>query len=225
MSKKPIKKSDEQKHWLSRGRNRYIKSKLEYHLIVCEGTETEPNYFETLKSKISGQNKEKITIKIIGKGRGTTNLLEEAKKEVQKSTNYISNVWLIYDKDDFTNDSFNKVEEECEELNKQDETIYNAIWSNESIETWILLHFIKFDTPIKRSDCIKKINENFKQRKLGKYYKNDKDLYNKLNPYLNNAIENAKWLEKQYENIQPAEMNPCTKVYKLVELLNKYIDS
>lgn len=142
MSKKPIKKSDEQKHWLSRGRNKYIKSKLEYHLIVCEGTQTEPNYFETLKSKISGQNEEKITIKIIGKGRGTTNLLEDAKKEVQKSTNYISNVWL----------------------------------------------------------------------------------YNKLSPYLMSAIENAKWLESQYkENQQPSEMNPCTKVYRLVELLNKYI--
>lgn len=223
MSKKPIKKSDEQKDWLSKRKNRCIKSKLEYHLIVCEGTETEPNYFETLKAKISGQNKEKITIKIIGKGRGTTNLLEEAKKQVQKSTNYISNVWLIYDKDDFSDESFNRVVQDCIEINKQENTIYNAIWSNESIETWILLHFIKFDTPMRRNDCIRKINENFKQRNLGKYHKNDKELYNKLNPYLANAIKNAKWLETRYENTLPSEMNPCTKVYKLVELLNKYI--
>lgn len=76
---------------------------------------------------------------------------------------------------------------------------------------------------MRRSDCIRKINENFKQRNLGKYHKNDKELYNKLNPYLANAINNAKWLETRYENTLPSEMNPCTKVYKLVELLNKYI--
>lgn len=223
MSKKPMKKSEEQKDWLNKRRNRYIKSKLEYHLIVCEGIETEPNYFEALKTKISGQNKEKITIKIIGTGRGTTNLLKEAKKEVQKSTNYISNVWLIYDKDDFSDESFDKVVQDCIEINEQENTIYNAIWSNESIETWILLHFIRFDTPMRRKDCIKKIDENFRKRNLGKYYKNDKELYNKLNPYLKDAIQNAKWLEARYENVLPSEMNPCTKVYKLVELLNRYI--
>lgn len=224
MSKKPIKKSDEQKDWLSKRKSRYIKSKLEYHLIVCEGTETEPNYFGALKQKISEENSKKITIKIIGKGRGTTNLLEEAKKELQKTTNYISNVWLIYDKDEFTNESFNVVAKECKKINELDSTMYNAIWSNESIETWILLHFIRFSTPMKRKDCIKKINENFKKRNIGKYSKNDKELYDKLSPYLITAIENAKWLEEQYdENENPSEMNPCTKVYKLVELLNKYI--
>lgn len=225
MSKKPVKRSDKQKEWIDKRNTKNIRSKLEYHLIICEGTKTEPNYFETLKNTIYGQSKEKITIKIIGKGRGTTTLLEEAKKEVQKSTNYISNVWLIFDKDDFSDDSFNKVIQECEEINKQDETIYNPIWSNESFETWILLHFIRLEAPLKRKECISKINENYKKNSIiGKYEKNDKKLYYKLAPYVKDAIQNAKWLEGRYDNtITPAKMNPCTKVYKLVELLNKYI--
>ncbi len=222
MSKKPIKKSDEEKGWIKERQNRIIKSQLEYHLIVCEGTKTEPNYFEAIKENISGRNKEKISIEIVGIGKGTTNLLQEAKKKVQKSTNYVSNVWLVYDKDEFSDSSFNDVVNECVELNKQDGTIYNPIWSNESIETWILLHFIRFDTPLGRKDCIKKINENFKQRGLGKYRKNDEKLYNILEPYLKFAVNNAKWLESTYNNKLPSEMNPCTKVYKLVELLNKY---
>ena len=117
----------------------------------------------------------------------------------------------------------NEVQEKCIEINKQEETIYNPIWSNESIETWILLHFIKFDIPISRNNCIKKINQNFAQRNLGKYKKNDEDLYDKLSPYLSTAIQNAKWLDSKSENKLPSEMNPCTRVYKLVELLNKYI--
>jgi len=72
MSKKPIKKSDEDKSWIKKRPNRIIKSKLEYHLIICEGTKTEPNYFKEIKEKISKQNRKKITIEIIGKGKGTT---------------------------------------------------------------------------------------------------------------------------------------------------------
>lgn len=224
MSKKPTKKSDENKTWISKRKNRYIKSSLEYYLIICEGTKTEPNYFNEIKEKMSDNNKNKITIEIVGIGKGTTNLLEYAKKKVQKSTNYISNVWLIYDKDDFSNESFNKVEEECKKINKEEQTIYNAIWSNESIETWILLHFIRFDIPMSRKDCIKKINQNFKQNKIGEYKKNSSNLYEKLQPYLDVAIENAKWLDKKNKNNKPSDSNPCTKVYKLVEILNKYIE-
>lgn len=44
--KKPTKISDIDKQWaLNARKDRRIKSKLEYHLIICEGTQTEPNYF------------------------------------------------------------------------------------------------------------------------------------------------------------------------------------
>lgn len=86
----------------------------------------------------------------------------------------------------------------------------------------MLLHFIRFDTAIARSEVIKKVNENFLKQKLGKYKKNDEELYNKLKPYLDEAISNAKWLETRYNGEKPAQMNPCTKVYTLVELLKKY---
>lgn len=67
MSKKTIKKSDASKDWIQKRKNRKIESKLEYHLIVCEGTETEPNYFEAIKSKIKKQRNDKITIKLLEK--------------------------------------------------------------------------------------------------------------------------------------------------------------
>lgn len=224
MSKKPTKRSDIDKPWIKERKDKIIKSKLEYHLIICEGTKTEPNYFNGIKGNITERNREKLTIEIIGKGVGTTYLLKEAIKKVQHSTNFISNVWLIYDKDEFTDESFNKVVDECIKINKDNNTVYHPIWSNESIETWFLLHFIRFDTPMGRRDCIKKINENFERRGLGKYKKNDCEIYNKLKQYVNIAIGNAKWQVSQYDkNENPSEMNPSTRVYELVELLNKYI--
>ncbi len=225
MSKKPIKKSDEGKNWITKRKDRAIRSKLEYHLIICEGTKTEPNYFMAMREDINMDNKNKITIEVIGKGRSTTNLLDIAIKKIRTSANYISNVWLVYDKDEFTNESFNETSKMCDKINEQGETEYNAIWSNESIELWFLLHFIKFDTKIGRKVYIEKLNENLKKKKLDKYQKNDKQLYNKLKPYLEDAIQNAKWLEANYSrDALPSEMNPCTKVYKLVEVLKKYID-
>ena len=68
-----------------------------------------------------------------------------------------------------------------------------------------------------------KINENFRQKNLGTYQKNDENLYQKLTPYVAIAIQNAKWLDAKYTSELPAKRNPCTKVYELVELLHKYI--
>lgn len=224
MSKKPIKKSDEGKNWISKRRDRAIKSKLEYHLIICEGTKTEPNYFTAMKQDIGGDNKDKISIEVIGEGRGTTNLLEKAIKLVRNSPNYISYAWIVYDKDDFSEESFNQVTQKCEVMNRKEETKFYPIWSNESIEVWFLLHFNKIDSKIGRKDCIKKLNENFKQHNIGTYRKNDEELYEKLKPYIYTAIQNAKWLEGRYDaKLTPAEMNPCTRVYKLVELLTKFM--
>ena len=53
MSLKPLKKSDLGKDWVRKDRYvRKIGIQPEYHLIVTEGTGTEPNYFETIKKII-----------------------------------------------------------------------------------------------------------------------------------------------------------------------------
>lgn len=109
-------------------------------------------------------------------------------------------------------------------INKEEDTIYQPFDQMMCIETWILLHFIRFDTPINRKDCIKKLNNHFKQNKLGKYEKNDENLYERIKPYEETAIKNAKWLESRFDNNElPAQMNPCTQVHHLIEFLNKYI--
>ena len=53
MSLKPVKKSDQEKDWLKKRNDKKINIFPEYHLIVTEGTKTEPNYFEAIKLRIN----------------------------------------------------------------------------------------------------------------------------------------------------------------------------
>ena len=53
MSLKPPKKSDLGKSWMKPRRDKNILIRPEYHLIVTEGTETEPQYFEAIRMDIS----------------------------------------------------------------------------------------------------------------------------------------------------------------------------
>jgi hypothetical protein len=48
MSLKPLKKSDLGKDWVTGRKEKRVRLQPEYNLIITEGTETEPKYFEGL---------------------------------------------------------------------------------------------------------------------------------------------------------------------------------
>ena len=58
--------------------DRAIRIQPEYHLIVTEGTDTEPAYFESVKNVINKQYPKKIQLEIYGKGDNTVSLFEKA---------------------------------------------------------------------------------------------------------------------------------------------------
>ena len=63
------------------------------------------------------------------------NLFDFTSKEVSKVNIPYGKVFVVFDKDDFTPNAFNKAIEKCENNG------YIALWSNECIELWFLLHF------------------------------------------------------------------------------------
>ena len=71
---------------ISPRRDRNIIIAPEYHLIVTEGTKTEPKYFQGLKSDINYKYQNRISIDIegVGQGANTVTLLERAVKIVSK---------------------------------------------------------------------------------------------------------------------------------------------
>lgn len=222
MSKKPIKKTDSNKVWM-RPRNRTARIVApEFHLIVTEGTKTEPNYFEGLKQEINYKFPGRVSIQIegIGQGKNTLTLLECAQKLVSPIGKYsdVKHVWLVYDKDEFLDDSFDNTELRCKDLSNENIT-YHALWSNECIEYWFLLHFNYLDSTLHRSQYFPKLTEY-----LGsKYKKNRDDIYDLLKPYMPQAINNAKRILDSYGNLPPSQCTPGTTVYKIFEKLQYYL--
>lgn len=113
MSLKPLRKSDLDKNWMKARRDKPKKIQPEYHLIVTEGTDTEPAYFGTMKNIINRAYPDRIKLNIYGAGDNTLSLFQKAKQIVSASANGYKHVWVVYDTDDFPADHINKTAELC----------------------------------------------------------------------------------------------------------------
>ena len=104
MSLKPVKKSDLGKTWMNPRKGKRILIQPEYHLIVTEGTKTEPNYFKALQDNIHEKYKNRIRLEIHGEGNNTISLFDRAIQIVRNSGITYKHVWIVYDVDDFPAD-------------------------------------------------------------------------------------------------------------------------
>lgn len=86
-----------------------------------------------------------------------------------------------------------------------------------------MLHFNYVDSDLHRSEYYPKLTEWFSNIGQGNYAKNRDDIYSVLLPYLDDAIRNAKRLDKMNQDRTPANASPGTQVYKLLELLKQYL--
>ena len=183
------------------------------YLIVCEGEQTEPNYFKAL---VGGRNSRVLSVDVLGMGESTCRLVRTAMEERDKSPIEYDRVWTVFDKDDFID--FN----EAIDLARSNDI--NAAWSNESFELWYYLHFQYLDTPITRAQYIEALNREIRKYEPGySYAKNDRATFAILCQYgnLDMAIRHAERLETFYHDTNYATHKPCTKVHHLVmELLN-----
>lgn len=223
MSLKPSKKSDSDKEWMSKRADRKKLINPEYHLIVTEGIKTEPNYFQGIKKRINRDYRERIHLEIEGEGTNTVELFEEAKRIVDKNPNGYRHVWIVYDTDDFPAESINKVVELCKE-NSTAECTYHAVWSNQCIEFWFLLHFSFEQSDLHRNQYFEKLSRCFRDNGVaGTYEKNREDIFEILLPFLGNAIRNASKLDELNKGKTPANSCPGTKVFELMKKLKFYL--
>lgn len=222
MSLKPPKKSDLDKSWMKKRRDKAIKIQPEYHLIVTEGTETEPQYFRAIRDVINKQYRDKIQLDIFGEGDNTLSLFEKARRRALENPNGYKHVWVIYDTDDFPDDHINRTAELCGQSSTA-ETQFHAIWSNQCIELWYLLHFGFFQSDIHRKEYWSKLTEWLVSMGAGEYAKGRADMYTVLRPFMDIAIANAKKLDAINIGRTPAGSAPGTKVYELIEKLKPYL--
>ena len=168
-------------------------------LIVCEGSKTEPYYF----------NEFRVPGRVIGLGVSPIQLVDEAQR-LRDEGDY-DQVWCVFDRDDWPIDNFSGA------ISKARKKGIKVAYTNEAFELWYLLHFNYHDTGIGREEYKSRLSFH-----LGKtYFKNSKTIYDELKPNVNNAIHNAELLLTQYDPSKPGADNPSTTVHLLVkEVLN-----
>lgn len=195
-------------------------------LIVCEGKNTEPSYFEQFKLSLA-------TIKTVGKGFNTTSLVKHA-IALSKKGNY-AKVWCVFDADPKPDNP------------KQAQNFNNAIkmatakkfgiaYSNQAFEYWLLLHFEDHHGgALHRDKYDEKINSYLKKAGVNYDGKGDKIVSEKLFEILMSidektkkervdlAIERAERNYKKWNHHNPAKEESTTKVFDLVRELKSYL--
>lgn len=168
-------------------------------LIVCEGKQTEPNYFKSFR----------VNAVVEVKGVG---VVEYAQK-LRRQSEY-THVWVVFDRDEFTAEEFNAAIEKARQ-NKID-----VAYSNQAFELWYVLHFYFCDTAQTRQDYQAILSQELARP----YQKNAVHLFDILKDRQAQAIYNARRLLEMYQLVHnPATDNPCTTVHILVEQLNQFV--
>lgn len=181
-------------------------------LIICEGVNTEPDYFNAFR--LTSAN-----VKAIGQGMGTVALIQKAinikEQEKQKGRTYNQN-WVVFDKDDFPDVDFNAA------IALARKNGFEVAYSNQAFEYWFLLHFNLYQGALHRSRYEKMLSDL-----LGFPYSKKSGVSNKmfniLFPKQMQAINYAKTVMKQFSGDNPSQKESSTTVYLLVEELNKYL--
>lgn len=195
--------------------------------IFSEGTCTEPNYFKSFRERInkSAIYKDSVIVKPIGLGLNTTQVVNEARKFIDREKIKNADVWCVIDKDDFPDDHFDRVEQICEQYTKNGENNFYCAWSNQSFEYWYILHFDYYASDNDRKKYIEFLDKQFKKYGLSGYSKEYEKNWEVLEQYGDpkKAIKRAKSRLNECRGLNPSKCRPATKVCMLVEELAKYL--
>ncbi len=190
-------------------------------LIVCEGENTEPSYFNQFRVTSA-------KVKSVGEGYNTVSLVNRA-AELAQQGNY-EKVWCVFDKDDFKDEDFNSAIQIAEVNN------FGVAYSNQAFEYWLILHFNDHQGGGMHRDSYNKIINDllkpFKESYDGKGSKIiSEDFFELLDGYdsktnrkrVDLAIDRAKRNYEQLDHINPAKEESSTTVFRLVRELIKYV--
>lgn len=181
-------------------------------LIVCEGKETEMNYFRRFNSRGCG-----VRIKPIHRGcTDPKSIVVEAKKAIREYSIDFDNgdeVWCVFDLDHSTNEDLEVAVQDAESNN------IGVALSNPCIELWYLVHF----EMIHSQKTIAETEEKLKSHING--YTKSMDVYDLLKDKLDDAISRAKQMNEKHNEddtkLFSRESNPSSQIFKLVESIKR----
>lgn len=178
-------------------------------LIVCEGQQTEKDYFEYLKRRYKLSTAE---VKVKEDGGSSPNsvfkdALELYNNSLENNQVAYDVVYCVYDQDEFSqhSDVKNKIKQQKN---------FNRIFSNPCFEIWYLFHYNKTAKPFAKKGK-KTASQQVKSQVEALLKKNGSNYLEYLFDYTDKAIKNAK------ENSKQGIRNPYTNVYLLVEKMRE----
>lgn len=187
--------------------------------IACEGSNTEPLYFEKLNEIMEDDDNYPYAITVYPDKEVDDNPKTDAigliNVAIERKADF-DELWVVFDKDGYTK---HKEAFELAEANK-----INIAFSSISFETWVLLHFERNYNSFAKSANI--INEKFHNNDtyLTDYAKSGHyNVYPKIHTKTKKAFENASWLRNWINTNKNQcaiyEFNPYTDIDFLVKKL------
>ncbi len=193
-------------------------------LIICEGENTEPYYFQGFP----------VPTKLVlteGGCNSKTSLVEYA-LEVQKLEKYAGReIWCVFDFDVKPDEAATQPKDFNNAIQLAEQNGLKVAWSNDAFELWFVLHYDLLEAPLTRHQLYPVLKEKWNLESFSKEAKTRefcKDHYSRHNGQNNAsqqlAIRRARSLHEKYNGDKDfSRQCPCTTVYLLVEELNKYI--
>jgi hypothetical protein len=209
--KKFLEKRKEQNIARFKNNSKVIKQSF---LIICEGENTEPDYFNEFKLGSA-------RVEAVGKGMNTISLVRQAvqlKKEYLKRDMKFDQYWVVFDKDDWTEVDFNNA------IAIARASDFKVAYSNQAFEYWFMLHFNLHQGKIDRNTYEAKLTDY-----LGFKYAKDSSVSSKIFNILlkrqETVISNARHAYNSFggTHASPATEESSTTVFLLVEELRKYL--
>jgi len=218
---KNIKFTDKNKSWNKQPMKRYNEgepNKTSF-LIICEGQNTEPQYFRQFPVKTA-------EVTSYGLGSSRTKLVEmviDLKTEDKQQE-----VWVVFDMD-IQRENADKIKSDYENaIALAESKNIKVAYSNDAFEIWFLLHYQYFDNQWTRHEYYDKLSEwwGCNYEKMGKNIAFAQTIYKRLeedeNADQEEAIQRANKLSEHQKDLKYTEKNPSTNVHHLVNELNKH---
>ena len=182
-------------------------------LIVCEGTKTEPAYFNEIRNKLELST---ANVTVTPADRSDPMSIVRYAKDLQKNSarqgNRYDRIYCVFDRDQ--HEEFQNAF-----LQLKTRSQFKSACSWPCFEFWLILHFNYQRNPFSdtQNRSASQNCESTLKKHLPDYTKGMAGIFEVLYPKTDFAIKNAKHAMKDAE--QTDEKNPSTEVHKLVEYL------
>lgn len=187
-------------------------------LIICEGRETEPRYFNELKRESFVVQHFDIKVKE-GRGGSRQQIVQHAVDLKNRNNEDYDEVWCVMDTERLNNVETRQDYRAALKI-AADHGIQMAI-SNPAFEVWLLAHFARTSRAFKDCDAVIVDLKHWNRQFQREYEKSDPRIFSRLTDLLTAGLKNSRSVREQDHADQPdiADCNSSTEVYRLISRL------